>query len=63
MAGYGQGLYMGVLLDVEVHAVGMDEQQVLGLQGVGHCLFDQGGCDHDGVGSVEGEVDQDDHEL
>ena len=41
VAGYDQGLQVGVVL--HVHALGMDEQQVLGLQGVGHCACDQGG--------------------
>ena len=37
----------GVVL--HVHVLGMDGQQVLGLQGVGDCACDQGGGEHDDV--------------
>ena len=41
-----KGYRWGVVM--HVHAVGMDGQQVLGLQGVGDCACDQGGGEHDG---------------
>ena len=61
MAGYDQGLQMGVVL--HVHALGSDEQQVLGQQGGGHCECGQGVCDHDRVDSADGVVGHDDHGL
>ena len=54
------GLQDGDLGEEYVHGLSMDQQQDLGLQGVGPCLCDQGVCVHDGVGSVESEGDHDD---
>ena len=47
MAGYDQGLLLGVVL--HVHVLGMDVLKVLGLQGVGDCACDQGGGELDDV--------------
>ena len=48
---------------LHVIAHGMDEQQVLRLQGVGHCVCDQGGGEHDGLGSIEGVAGHDEQGL
>ena len=61
MDGCDQGLQVGVVLHVIAH--GMDEQQVLRLQGVGHCVCDQGGGEHDGLGSIEGVAGHDEQGL
>jgi hypothetical protein len=52
---------MGVVL--HIHALGMDDQQVIGLQGVSQCDGEKGGGEHDGLGSIEGVAGHDEQGL
>ena len=61
MDGCDQGHQVGVVL--HFLALGMDEKQVMRLQRVGHCVCDQGGGEHDGLGSIEGGAVHDEQGL